>query len=168
MSFKKPHESYMKEPIALLWIIIGMMAAFACGLPSEVGRSSGAAPSPITTHPSKSTAGTGAASPSEFVPSPSELASTLPPGFPVIPHADPSRLPNDASVVARWTVPGVGSAAYDFYVEELPKAGFTIVGTYPSERAALIRFRDPRGRIWQLLAELVGDRTQVTVQTDRP
>ena len=27
MSFKKPHESYMKEPIALLWIIIGMMAA---------------------------------------------------------------------------------------------------------------------------------------------
>jgi len=85
-----------------------------------------------------------------------------------MPEADPSRLPDDASVVARWTVPMVGSAAYDFYMKELPEAGFTIVGTYPSERAALIRFRDPRGRIWQLLAELVGDRTQVTVQTDRP
>ena len=144
------------------------LAAFGCGLPGEAGKSSGAAPSPITTHPLQSTVATDAASPSEFVPTPSELASTLPPGFPVMPNADPSRLPNDASVVARWTVPGVGRAAYDFYAEELPKAGFTIVGTYPSERAALIRFRDPRGRIWQLLAELVGDRTQVTVQTDRP
>jgi len=137
-------------------LLLLALAAFGCDLPSEAGRSSGAAPSPITTHAL------------EVGPTPSELASTLPPGFPVMPNADPSRLPNDASVVARWTVPGVGSAAYDFYAEELPKAGFTIVGTYPSERAALMRFRDPRGRIWQLLAELVGDRTQVTVQTDRP
>ena len=27
MAFRKPHESYMKEPIALLWIIVGMFAA---------------------------------------------------------------------------------------------------------------------------------------------
>jgi hypothetical protein len=149
-------------------LLLLALAAIGCGLPSEGGTSSGAAPSPITTHPSHSTTATDAANPSEFVPTPSEIASTLPAGFPVMPDADPSHLPNDASVVARWMVPVVGSAAYDFYVKELPAAGFTIVGTYPSERAALIRFRDPRGRIWQLLVELVGDRTQVTVQTDRP
>ena len=149
-------------------LLLLALATVGCGLPREAGRSSGAAPSPITTHPSHSTATTDAASPSEAGPTPSELASTLPAGFPVMPDADPSRLPDDASVVARWTVPVVGSAAYDFYVDKLPIAAFTIVGTYPSERAALIRFRDPRGRVWQLLAELVGDRTQVTVQTDRP
>jgi hypothetical protein len=149
-------------------LLLLALATFGCGLPSEAGRSSGAAPSPITTHPSRSTATTDAASPSDVGSTPSELASTLPAGLPVMPEANPNRLPNDASVVARWTVPVVGSAAYDFYVKELPEAGFTIVGTYPSERAALIRFRDQGGRIWQLLAELVGDRTQVTVQTDRP
>jgi hypothetical protein len=77
-------------------------------------------------------------------------------------------LPDNAGVVALWTIPVVGSAAYDFYLEALPKAGFTIVGAYPAERAALIRFRDAEGRIWQLLAELADDRTQITVQTDRP
>ena len=151
-------------------LVLLALAAFGCGMPSEAVKSSGAAPSPITTHPLQTTVATDAAGPSQLTPAPtpSELPSTLPLGFPVMPDADPSRLPNDASAVARWTVPVVGSAAYDFYLEELPKAGFTIVGTYPSERAALIRFRDPRGRIWQLLAELVGDRTQITVQTDRP
>jgi len=157
--------SWIGRGVALLLLAL---ATFGCGLPSEAGRSSGAAPSPITTRPSSSTAATDAVSPSEAGHTPSHLASTLPAGFPVMPGADPSRLPDDASVVARWTVPVVGSAAYDFYVKALPEAGLTIVGTYPSERAALIRFRDPGGRIWQLLAELVGDRTQVTVQTDRP
>jgi len=157
--------SWIGRGVALLLLVL---ATLGCGLPKEAGRSSGAAPSPIITRPSGSTPVTNAVSPSEVGRTPSELASTLPGGFPVMPEADPSRLPDDASVVARWTVPMVGSAAYDFYMKELPEAGFTIVGTYPSERAALIRFRDPRGRIWQLLAELVGDRTQVTVQTDRP
>jgi hypothetical protein len=157
--------SWIGRGVALLLLAL---ATFGCGLPSEAGRSSGAAPSPITTRPSRSTPATNAFSPSEAGPTPSELASTLPAGFPVMPEADPSRLPDDASVVARWTVPVVGSAAYDFYMKQLPEADFTIVGTYPSERAALIRFRDPRGRIWQLLAELLGDRTRVTVQTDRP
>ena len=82
--------------------------------------------------------------------------------------AEPARLPDDPGVVGRWTVTQVGSAAYDWYVDALPAAGFEIVGTYPSERSALIRFRDSGGRTWQLLAELVGDRTQISVQTDRP
>jgi hypothetical protein len=93
---------------------------------------------------------------------------TLSPGFPVMDGAQPAQLPDDTTVVARWRVPVVGSAAYDFYMRALPDAGYAIVGAYPAERAALIRFRGREGRIWQLLAELVGDRTQVTVQTDRP
>jgi hypothetical protein len=30
MMAKNPHESYQKEPIALLWIIIGLLAALGC------------------------------------------------------------------------------------------------------------------------------------------
>jgi hypothetical protein len=82
--------------------------------------------------------------------------------------AEPAQLPADVTVVARWTVPVVGSAAYDFYSGALPDAGYAIVGSYPSERAALIRFRDPAGQIWQLVAELIGDGTRITVQTDQP
>ncbi len=84
-----------------------------------------------------------------------------------MPGAKPASLPDDATLIARWSVPVVGSAAYDFYTRALPGAGFAIVGAYPAEPAALIRFRDRTGTIWQLLAELVGDRTQVTIQTDR-
>jgi len=82
--------------------------------------------------------------------------------------AKPDPVPDDVTLIARWTVPVIGSAAYDFYTRALPDAGFAIVGAYPAERAALIRFRDRTGTIWQLLAELVGDRTKVTIQTDRP
>lgn len=84
-----------------------------------------------------------------------------------MPDAEAATLPDDPTVVARWTVPQVGSAVYDWYVNALPRAGFEIVGTYPAERAALIRFRDSSGTIWQLLAELTRDRTQISVQTDR-
>lgn len=92
----------------------------------------------------------------------------MPPGFPLMPGSVAGGLPDDPTVAARWTVPAVGSAAYDFYRRALPEAGFPIVATYPTERAALVRFRDSAGSIWQLLAELSGNRTQVTVQTDRP
>jgi hypothetical protein len=116
---------------------------------------------------STSAAETRAPTPTGLAATPSAVA-VLPSGFPVMPDAEPARLPDDPGVVARWNVPQVGSAAYDWYVAALPAAGFEIVGTYPAERAALIRFRDSSGRVWQLVAELVGDRTQVSVQTDRP
>jgi len=138
------------------------MAAVGCGMHRDAAISPSAASSPILSNPPPPSAtATDGPTPSEFVP-------TLPPDLPVMPDAQPGRLPDDASVVARWTAPVFGSAAYDFYLQALPDAGFTIVGSYPSERAALIRFRDASGRIWQLLAELVGDRTQITVQADRP
>jgi hypothetical protein len=157
--------SWIGRGAALLLLAV---ATLGCAMPREAGRSSGAASSPINTHPPPSVEATEAPTPSEVAPTSSEVAPTLPPGFPTMADAEPSRLPDDASVVARWTVPVVGSAAYDFYLRTLPDAGFTVVGTYPSERAALIRFQDSKGRIWQLVAELVGDRTQITVQTDRP
>src|SRR5436309_13721656 len=94
----------------------------------------------------------------------SSARPAIPTGFPIMAGSQPAPLPDDATLIARWAVPVVGSAAYDFYTRALPAAGFEIVGAYPSERAALIRFRDRAGTIWQLLAELVGDRTQVTIQ----
>jgi hypothetical protein len=115
-----------------------------------------------------------ASSPIHALPTPTQTPSQAPPrfgipsGFPVMAGAEPAPLPNDPTVIARWTVPDVGSAAYDFYTRALPERGFEIVGAYPAERAALIRFRDPSGAILQLLAELVGDQTQITLQRDRP
>jgi hypothetical protein len=92
----------------------------------------------------------------------------LPAGFPVMPGAVAAELPSDSTVIARWTVAEVGSAAYDFYASALPRAGFRVVGLYPAERAALIRLDAPAGAVWQLLAEQVGGETRITVQTDRP
>ena len=147
--------------------VLVVLVVGGCGMRNEAATS----PAP----PSTSTglaASTGAAE--TRAPTPSGLAATpsaervLPSGFPVMPDAEPASLPDDRGVVARWNVPQVGSAVYDWYVAALPAAGFEMVGTYPAERAALIRFRDSSGRVWQLLAELVDDRTQVSVQTDRP
>ena len=92
----------------------------------------------------------------------------LPESFPVMPGAVAAELPADPTVIARWTVDRVGSAAYDFYAAALPKAGFRVAGLYPAERAAIIRFDAPDGEIWQLLAEQVGDGTRITVRMDQP
>ena len=92
----------------------------------------------------------------------------LPAGFPVMPGATAATLPNDPTLIARWTVNELGSAAYDFYVSALPAAGFPLVGLYPAERSALIRFGAAGGAVLQLVAEQVGSGTEITVQTDRP
>lgn len=92
----------------------------------------------------------------------------LPAGFPVMPGATPAGLPEDQTLIARWTINAVGSAAYDFYSSALPAGGFPIVGLYPAERGALIRFTVPDGAVWQVVADQVGNATQITVQTDRP
>jgi hypothetical protein len=94
---------------------------------------------------------------------------TLPAGFPVPAGAvaqDP--LNDDPAVVVRWTLATVGSGAYDYYLEALPAAGYPIVGRYPADVAALLRFEVAPGMIWQLLVEHVGGGTRVTVQLDRP
>ena len=138
-------------------VLLLAAAASGCMAREEAGTSPVAA----------SSVGGGLSSPTAEGSPPSERPAA-PSGFPIMPGARTAPLPDDATLIARWSVPVVGSAAYDFYTRALPKAGFAIVGAYPAERAALIRFRDRTGTIWQLLAELVGDRTQVTIQTDRP
>lgn len=92
----------------------------------------------------------------------------LPAAFPVMPAASPLPLPVDPSVIAQWSVPLVGSQPYDFYLAALPAAGYPIVGRYPAERAALIRFEPRPGVVWQLLIEQAGDATRLSVQADRP
>jgi hypothetical protein len=91
----------------------------------------------------------------------------LPAAFPVMPGAVAVDLPDDPTLIARWTIATVGSAAYDFYSAALLQEGYPIVGLYPAEHAALIRFQGPGGTVWQLVAEQVGEGTQITVQTDR-
>ncbi|TMB84805.1 MAG: hypothetical protein E6J39_02865 [Chloroflexi bacterium] len=138
-------------------VLLLAAAASGCTTKEEGGTSPVAASSVGGGLPSTSATG-----------SPPSTRPAIPAGFPIMPGAKPDALPDDATLIARWTVPVVGSAAYDFYTRALPDAGFAIVGAYPAERAALIRFRGRTGTIWQVLAELVGDRTQVTIQTDRP
>jgi hypothetical protein len=146
-------------------VVVWAMAASGCGMQNEASRSPAPPSRPINTLHSPSQPTSQAPTPS---PPSQQLPLELPSGFPLMAGAKSAPVPDNAGMVARWTIPVVGSAAYDFYLEALPKAGFTIVGTYPAERAALIRFRAAEGRIWQFLAELVDNRTQITLQTDRP
>jgi hypothetical protein len=93
---------------------------------------------------------------------------TLPLDFPVPPGAESTTLPDDPRVIGRWTYSKAGSDAFNFYVEALPRAGYTILGQFPGGGGAVIRFQLPDGRIWQVVTEPDGDRTRITVQTDRP
>ena len=131
--------------------LLAVVALAGCSLP---GTTSSAAPPSVAGTPPTASIG--------------ESRPVLPAGFPVMPGAAAATLPSDPTVIARWTVDELGSAAYDFYAAALPTGGYPIVGRYPAERSALIRFTAPRGSVWQLVAEQVGNGTQITVQTDRP
>jgi hypothetical protein len=104
-------------------------------------------------------------------PAPSAVVRTpLPSGFPVVPGAAPVPPPDDDSVlIALWESDQAGSAAYDFYVDALPAAGYPIVGLYPGGAVALIRFRVPDGQVWQMVARGMADGTvAIEVRLDRP
>ena len=122
-------------------------------------------------------AATGTATPSAAEPSapPGSVASPavpvrLPEGFPVLPGAIPLALPpDDPGLIARWSSDQQGSAAYDFYVDALPAAGYPIAGLYPGGGGAIIRFTVPGGAIWQMVAGDGGDGTVVVeIRLDRP
>lgn len=113
------------------------------------------------------------ASPSTLVPgSPGRSAAARPPlpsGFPVMDGADVRESPaDDPSIIAVWQVAEVGSGPYDHYLEALPAAGYPIVGRYPSETSALIRFSATGGEVWQLVIEAADGGTRITLRTDRP
>lgn len=124
----------------------------------------------VTARASAIGSATSSASSSLASPSGTPLATPgerLPAGFPVMPGASPAPLPDNAAVAA-WTIPQAGSAAYDFYRRALPAAGLRILGLYPTELAALIRFEGRNGAAWQLLAERAGDGTRITLRPDLP
>ena len=98
------------------------------------------------------------------------VRTPLPSGFPVLPGAIPVPPPDDdPGLIAVWESDQAGSAAYDFYVDALPAAGYPIVGLYPGGAVALIRFRVPDGQVWQMVAHGMTDRTvAIEVRLDRP
>jgi len=94
--------------------------------------------------------------------------SPLPHGFPVLPGALAVPLPDDdPDLVAAWTTELRGSAAYDFYLQALPAAGYRVEGLYPGGEWAVIRFRLADGAVWQLLVHGT-DPVEVEVRVDRP
>ena len=94
----------------------------------------------------------------------------LPTGFPVLAGAVAVAMPDDdAGLIGLWESDRVGSAAYDFYAEALPTAGYPIVGLYPGGDVALIRFQATNGAVWQLIAHASADGgTSIEVRLDRP
>jgi hypothetical protein len=105
---------------------------------------------------------------------PTEASATasfsLPSGFPVLPGALPGALPrDDPGLIGLWESDQAGSAAYDFYAEALPAAGFPIVGLYPRGEFAIIGFRAPTGDVWQLVARGTPEgRVAIEIRLDRP
>lgn len=134
--------------------LVLLLAAAACG-PTGVAVSPPGTPTPVatTTAPSRT---------------PVATAGEHPPAeFPVMPGAATATLP-ESDAVAAWTIADAGSAAYDFYRRALPAAGFRILGLYPAELAALIRFEARDGTVWQVIAEQRDGGTRITLRLDRP
>ena len=98
------------------------------------------------------------------------VRTPLPSGFPVVPGAAPVPLPDgDPGLIALWESDTAGSAAYDFYIDALPAAGYPIVRLYPGGAVALIRFRVPDGQVWQMVARGMADGSMaIEVRLDRP
>ena len=93
----------------------------------------------------------------------------LPTGFPVLAGAVAVAMPrDDPGLIGLWESDQVGSAAYDFYVEALPTAGYPITGLYPGGDVAMIRFQAANG-VWQLISHASAEGgTTIEVRLDRP
>lgn len=83
-------------------------------------------------------------------PTPGTTPLPLPPGMPVYPGAEPLDPATDAWAVAAWSTTGDPPAVYDYYVAELPRAGFEVTGALPGGDAAVIRFSTAGGVAYQL------------------
>lgn len=95
--------------------------------------------------------------------------AAVPDGLPVFPGASPLPPPGDPSTIAAWETDLVGSDAYRFYEEALPRHGFPIVGLYPGGAGAIIRFALPGGEVRQLLLEPTPEgRMRITLRLDVP
>lgn len=96
-------------------------------------------------------------------------SSMVPSGFPVLPGAAPVQMPrDDPGLIELWESDQPGSAAYDFYVNALPAAGYPIVGLYPGGAFAIIRFRAPAGGVWQIVVRGTPEgRVAIELRIDR-
>jgi len=110
------------------------------------------------------------ASPAAVAASPAATRSPLPDGFPVLEGAMAVPLPaDDPGVLGRWTTERVGSVAYDFYLVALPAAGYPVLGSYPGDAVAIVRFTAREGQPWQVvITALDSGQAQIEVRLDRP
>ena len=110
------------------------------------------------------------ASASRIEPRSAESRTPLPSGFPVMRGATAVAMPHDdGGLIGLWESDQAGSAAYDFYLEALPAAGYPIVGRYPGGEVAMIRFGLPEGDVWQMVAHGTADgRVAIEIRLDRP
>lgn len=114
-------------------------------------------------------ASAGASSPNRPASS-AKVRGPLPSGFPVLPGAVAEPMArDDPGLIGLWESDQAGSAAYAFYAEALPAAGYPIVGLYPGGEVALIRFRVPDGEVWQMVAHATPEgRVAIEIRLDRP
>jgi hypothetical protein len=145
-------------PALLALLLVGAACGAGAGQPTSTGGSrSAGSPSPAVA----SSVPASIASPPAGRPEP-------PAGFPAYPGALPAALPDDdPGVAARWSTLEVGAAPYDFYLEALAAAGFTVLGRYPGGGGAVIVF-DAAGTAWQVVISPENDRLLISLQLDRP
>ena len=94
--------------------------------------------------------------------------ATLPPGFPMMDEAEPAQLdPDDPGMIGHWYVPLAGHEVYAFYESALPLAGFRVIGLYPGDIGAIIRFDDGT-RILQVYMTGDLEQTDLILRTDQP
>lgn len=86
----------------------------------------------------------------------------LPADFPIPSGAAALPLPPRTAVIGRWSMPGFGGTAYDFYQEALPAAGYRIIASAPGGGGAIIRFEVEPGVIWQV--EITGDLESTVIE----
>jgi hypothetical protein len=82
---------------------------------------------------------------------PDASVASLPPmpaGFPV--HVSMEEVEADGHYIAAWESNAIPPQLYDFYLDQLPAAGFAIDLEGPGGAAAIIRFSSPDGIAYQL------------------
>jgi hypothetical protein len=105
---------------------------------------------------------------SASVPAPQRIP--LPPGFPLPPGSAPQAMPNeDPGLIGLWTIDAGGSAAYNFFLQALPAAGFPISGAYAGDTVAQFLFTIPGGATLQIdLSSTKALTTRIGVRLPRP
>lgn len=135
-------------------VLIGVVAALLSACSLDADRSVSRASAPV--------------GPSPSVAAPQRVP--LPAGFPVPTGASPVALPNDdPGLIGLWTMDAGGSAAYDFFLQALPAAGFPISGAYAGDTVAQFFFTIPGGATLQIdLSSAPDQTTRIDVRLPRP